>query len=105
MFVILETGSKQYRVSEGNTIKVEKLEVKEGDTVVIDNVLFFQNDNGEIFVGKPNLENIKVEAKVLKNYKDDKIISFKKRKRKNSKRTRGHRQLKTELEISKIKIS
>jgi large subunit ribosomal protein L21 len=102
MFVILETGGKQYRVSEGNTIKVERLEVKEGDTTIIDNVLFFQNNEGEIFVGKPKLENVKVEVKVLKNYKDDKVISFKKRKRKNSRRKNGHRQLKTELEISKI---
>ena len=75
MFVILETGSKQYRVSEGNTIKVEKIEANEGDKVILDNVLFCQNDNGETLIGKPNLENIVVEAEVLRNYKDEKVIS------------------------------
>lgn len=105
MFVILETGSKQYRVSEGNTIKVEKIEANEGDKVVLDNVLFLQKDNGETLVGKPKLDNVTVEAEVLKNYKDKKVIIFKKRRRKNSRRKNGHRQFKTELKISQIKIS
>lgn len=105
MFVILETGNKQYRVSEGNTIKVEKLEANEGDIITIKNVLFIQKDNGEILIGKPNIENVEIKAEVLKNYKDDKVIIFKKRRRKNSKRKNGHRQFKTELKISNIKIS
>lgn len=104
MFVVLETGSKQYRVSEGNTIKVEKLEANEGDKVIIDNILFYQNDNGETLIGKPKLDNVVVEAEVLRNYKDEKVIIFKKRRRKNSRRKNGHRQLKTELKILSIKV-
>lgn len=103
MFVILETGSKQYRVSKGSKIQVEKLEANEGDTVILDNILFVQKDDGEIVVGKPNVENTKVEAKVLRNYKDDKVLIFKKRRRHNSRRKNGHRQQKTELEILNIK--
>lgn len=105
MFVVLETGSKQFRVSEGNTIKVEKLEANEGDKIILDNVLFFQSDNNETLIGKPKLDNVIVEAEVLKNYKDEKIIVFKKRRRKNSRRKNGHRQFKTELKISSIKLN
>lgn len=105
MFAIIRTGNKQYRVSEGNTINVERFEANEGDKVIIDDVLFLEKDNGEVLVGKPNLDNVKVEAEVLKNYKDDKVIIFKKRRRKNSRRKNGYRQLKTELKILSIKLS
>lgn len=103
MFVILETGSKQYRVSEGNTIQVEKINANEGDTITLDNVLFLQKDDGETLIGKPNIGNVKVEAEVVKHFKDEKVIIFKKRRRHNSKRKNGHRQQKTELKILKIK--
>ncbi|MDR1499023.1 MAG: 50S ribosomal protein L21 [Rickettsiales bacterium] len=105
MFVVLETGGKQYGVSEGNTIKVEKLGANEGDTVTLSDVLFLQKDDGEILVGKPSLGNVKVEAVVMRNYRDDKILVFKKRRRKNSRRKNGHRQSKTELKISGIIVS
>ena len=105
MFAIIRTGNKQYRVSEGNTINVERLEANEGDKVIINDVLFLEKDNGEVLVGKPNLDNVKVETEVLKNYRDDKVIIFKKRRRKNSRRKNGHRQLKTELKILSIKLS
>lgn len=104
MFVILETGGKQYRVSEGNTIDVEKIDAKEGDKVVLDKILFVQKDNGEIIVGQPMVENAKVEAEVVENYREEKVIIFKKRRRKNSRRKNGHRQEKTELKILNIKL-
>ena len=104
MFIILETGSKQYRVSEGNTIQVEKINANEGETITLDNVLFLQKDDGETIIGKPNIDNVKVEAEVVKHFKDDKVIIFKKRRRHNSKRKNGHRQQKTELKILKIKF-
>ena len=56
MFAIIRTGNKQYRVSEGNTINVERLEANEGDKVIINDVLFLEKDNGEVLVGKPNLD-------------------------------------------------
>ena len=104
MFVILETGGKQYRVSEGNTINVEKLGADEGNKVILNKVLFVQKDNGEIIVGQPVVENVEVEAEVVENYREDKVIIFKKRKRKNSRRKNGHRQEKTELKILNIKL-
>ena len=104
MFVILETGGKQYRVSEGNTINVEKLGADEGNKVILNKVLFVQKDNGEIIVGQPVVENVEVEAEVVENYREEKIIIFKKRRRKNSRRKNGHRQEKTELKILNIKL-
>ena len=104
MFVILETGGKQYRVSEGNTINVEKLGADEGNKVILNKVLFVQKDNGEIIVGQPVVENVEVEAEVVENYREDKVIIFKKRKRKNSRRKNGHRQEKTYLKILNIKL-
>ena len=104
MFVILETGGKQYRVSEGNTIDVEKIEANEGDKITLDTILFAQKDGDEILVGQPTLENIVVEAEVLKQYRDDKVLIFKKRRRKNSRRKNGHRQEKTQLKINSIKF-
>lgn len=104
MFVILETGGKQYRVSEGNTINVEKIDAKEGDKIILDKILFVQKDNGEIIVGQPMVKNAKVEAEVVENYREEKVIIFKKRRRKNSRRKNGHRQEKTELKILNIKL-
>lgn len=105
MFVILETGGKQYRVSEGNTIDVEKLDANEGDKVILDKILFVQKDNGEIIVGQPTVGNVTVEAEVVENYREEKILIFKKRRRKNSRRKNGHRQEKTELKILNIKLA
>lgn len=105
MFAILETGGKQYRVSEGNTIDVELIDANEGEKIVINEVLFIQKDNKEIMVGKPLLENVSVEAEVISQYRDEKVIIFKKRRRKNSRRKNGHRQYKTQLKILNIKIS
>ncbi len=103
MFVILETGGKQYKVSVGNTIDVEKIDANEGEQVILDKVLFLQKDNDESLIGQPLLDNVKVTAEVVKNYRDDKIIVFKKRRRHNSRTTNGHRQEKTELKILDIK--
>ena len=70
MFAIIKTGNKQYRISKDNTIKVEKIEANEGDEIDLDDVLFLEKDDGSVLVGKPNLDNVKIKAKVLKNYKD-----------------------------------
>ena len=105
MFVILRTGGKQYRVSQGNKINVEKLNGNVGDKISLNDILFLSNDNGSVNVGQPNLSNVVVEAEIVDNYKEDKILTFKKRRRKNSKRLNGHRQNKTSLKILNIKVS
>jgi len=105
MFVIVETGGNQYKITEGNTISVEKLEAKAGDKVILNKILFLQKEDGSDLAGQPLLNNVTVEAEVLKQYKDDKVLIFKKRRRKNSRRKQGHRQRRTELKILSIKIS
>lgn len=105
MFAIIETGGNQYRVAPGNTIDVEKLEGEEGAKVVLENVLFVQKEDETSLIGNPLLKNVKVEAEIVKTYKDDKVIDFVKRRRKNSRRKNGHRQTKTKLKIVDIKIA
>ena len=105
MFVILRTGGKQYRVSQGNKINVEKLDGNVGDKISLKDILLLSNDDNSISVGQPNLSNVVVEAEILDNYKEDKVLIFKKRRRKNSKRLNGHRQNKTTIKILNIKVS
>ena len=104
MFAIVETGGNQYRVAPGNKINVEKLEGEDGAKIVLDRVLFVQNEDGTSLIGKPLLDGAKVEAEIVKTYKDEKVIDFVKRRRKNSRRKNGHRQIKTELKILNIKL-
>lgn len=104
MFAIVETGGNQYRVAPGNKINVEKIEGDEGSKITLDNVLFVQKEDGNALIGKPLLDNVKVEAEIVKTYKDEKVIDFVKRRRKNSRRKNGHRQPRTELKILDIKI-
>ena len=103
MFAIVQTGGKQYRVSKDEKIIVENLNANVGDKIDLD-VIFAQNDKGEVLFGAPNVSGAKVKAEVSKNFKDKKIIVFKKRRRQNSRRKNGHRQLKTLLKITDIKL-
>ncbi len=101
MYAVIETGGKQYKVSEGDVIFVEKLGAEEGADVTIDKVLIVGNDD-KITVGTPSVEGASVEAKVLKNGKAKKIYVFKMKRKKNYRRKIGHRQPYTKLEITKI---
>ncbi len=101
MYAVIETGGKQYKVSEGDFIFVEKLEVEAGDTVKIDKVLAIAND-GDINVGAPYVDGASVEASVVKNGKDKKIIVYKYKPKKGYHKKQGHRQPYTKLEIKKI---
>ena len=99
MKAIIETGGKQYYVSEGSQIYVEKLEGVEGDKVVFDKVLMCDG-----VVGNPYLSSTKVEGKILKQGKQKKITVFKYKPNKRSTRVKkGHRQPYTKVEITKIK--
>lgn len=101
MYAIIETGGKQYRVQEGDTLFVEKLDVAEGDVVTIENVLAISNE-GNLTVGQPLLNGAKVEAKVLEQGKGKKIIVFKYKPKKDYRKKQGHRQPYTKLLIEKI---
>ncbi|MDR1616846.1 MAG: 50S ribosomal protein L21 [Syntrophomonadaceae bacterium] len=102
MFALIETGGKQYRVSEGTIFKVEKLEAEEGSTIVLDKVLMVSDGEGEVKVGFPVLENASVTAKVIKQGRAKKIIVYKYKKRKNYHKKQGHRQSYTKLVVEKI---
>jgi large subunit ribosomal protein L21 len=101
MYAVIETGGKQYKVTEGMLLKVEKLDVPEGESLEINKVLLINKD-GNLIVGTPYLENASVKATVIETKKDKKILVFKKKPRKGFKRLRGHRQYYTKLKIETI---
>ncbi|MBU5670124.1 50S ribosomal protein L21 [Peptoniphilus sp. MSJ-1] len=100
MYAIIETGGKQYVVNAGDKLRVEKLDVKEGDTVTFDKVLFLSGDEPK--VGSPYVEGAKVEAKVLEQGKGRKVVVYKYKSKKNERTKKGHRQPYTLVEISGI---
>ena len=100
MYAIIETGGKQYVVEAGDKIKVEKLDVKEGDKVTFDKVLFVSGDEPK--VGAPFVDGAKVEAKVLAQGKAKKVVVYKYKSKKNERKKNGHRQRYTVVEISGI---
>lgn len=104
MYAVIEIGGKQYIVERGTTIKVEKVDVPEGEKLEIEKVLFVRMD-GQNLIGNPYVEGAKVIARVLEHGKDRKIIVFKYKRKKNYRRKRGHRQLFTKVEVEDIKIS
>lgn len=101
MYAIIKTGGKQFKVSEGDIIKVEKLSSLEDEKVSFDEVLMVGGD-GEVKVGKPNLEGASVEGTVLRQGKSKKIIVFKFKSKKNYRKKQGHRQPFTQVKIDKI---
>lgn len=100
MYAIIETGGKQYVVEAGDKIRVEKLDVKEGDNVTFDKVLFVSGDEPK--VGVPYVDGAKVEAKVLAQGKAKKVVVYKYKSKKNERKKNGHRQPYTLVEISGI---
>lgn len=101
MYALIETGGKQYRVQEGDTLYIEKLSAEEGETVRFDKVLLIGKEDGTI-VGTPTVEGAAVIGKVEKQGKGKKITVFKYKPKKNYKRTHGHRQPFTKVTIEKI---
>ena len=100
-FAVIETGGKQYKVSASNILKIEKLNIPKGKKVEFKKVLLVNDDN-TTEVGNPTISGAVVEAMLLENIKDKKIIVFKKRRRKNSRRRYGHRQPLSKIQITKI---
>ncbi|MDS1029413.1 50S ribosomal protein L21 [Bacillota bacterium LX-D] len=101
MYAIIETGGKQYKVNEGDVLKVEKLPAAEGETVVVDKVLVVgEADN--LKVGTPTVAGAKVSLKVKAHGKGEKIIIFKYKPKKGYRRKQGHRQPYTEVLVEKI---
>ena len=100
-FAIIETGGKQYKVSASKILEIEKLDVKVGETIKFQNVLLL-NDDKTTEIGNPNITGAIVEAKLLDNVKDRTVLIFHKRRRKHSRKTNGHRQRHSKIQITKI---
>lgn len=100
MHAVIKTGGKQYRVAEGDVLKVETLQAEPGATVEFD--VLAVGDGADLKVGAPLVDGAKVEAEVLDQIRGDKIIVFKKKRRQNYRRTRGHRQNLTVLKVTGI---
>ena len=101
MYAIVEISGKQFKVEKKQKLFVNRLDVAEGKKISFDSVLMV-NDGSKSSVGTPNVSGVQVDAKVLKHLKSDKVIVFKKKRRKGYKVRNGHRQAITEIEISDI---
>ena len=100
MFAFIRTGGKQYKVASGDVIEVEKLSGNAGDKVEIADVLMAGGKTGTL---SAPLKGIKVLAEIISQFRDDKVIIFKKRRRHNYRRKKGHRQYLTQIKITDIK--
>lgn len=103
MYAIIETGGKQFKVQEGDVIKVEKLNAAAGETVEITKVLAVINDD-KVVVGKPVVEGAKAVLKVLDHGKGDKILVFRYKPKKNYRKMQGHRQPYSQVLVEKILV-
>lgn len=101
MYAIIETGGKQYKVSEGDIVKVEHLEASVGDTIEIDRVLMLGGTEAAS-IGTPYIKNVRVKAEVVSMDRAKKIAVFKKKRRKGYRKKQGHRQEITVLKIVQI---
>lgn len=101
MLAVIHTGGKQYLVSPGQKIKIEKIDKKEGEKIIFSEVLLLEKEN-EIKIGTPLIKDVKVIGKVIKQGKNKKLIVFKYKPKTRYKVKKGHRQLFTEIEILKI---
>jgi large subunit ribosomal protein L21 len=100
MYAVIKTGGKQYKVSAGDLLKVEKLDGAVGDTIELNEVLMVGGE--EVKIGTPLLPDAKVKAKIVEQGKDKKILVFKSKRRKTYRKKNGHRQPITRLKITDI---
>jgi len=104
MYAVIKSGGKQHRVEPGSTVRVEKLDAEVGSTLELGDVLMVSSDKGQITLGSPVVDKATVQATIVDQDRDRKIIVFKKKRKKQYRRTRGHRQSYTELRIDGIKV-
>ena len=102
MYAVIRSGGKQYRVTPGQTLRLEKLEGETGSKIQLGNVLMVE-DGGKVQTGAP-LSNASVEATIIQSDRTDKVLVFKKKRKKQYRRTRGHRQDFTAVRIEKISV-
>jgi len=102
MKAVIRTGGKQYLVSEGDVIDVEKIPSDKKDKITFDEVLLLANDKDEVELGDPVIKGAKVEAELVEQFRDKKVVVFKMKRRKRYRKTQGHRQNLTKIKITKI---
>jgi large subunit ribosomal protein L21 len=103
MYAVLETGSKQYRVTAGDTLDIERLEAEAGQPYTFDRVLFVNND-GQLSVGSPTVANASIVVDIVEHLRGPKTVAFKMKRRKGYHRTVGHRQELTKIRVKEIKL-
>ena len=104
MYAIVETGGKQFRVEEGRTIKVQKIQAEAGSELVLDKILLV-GEGADVNIGQPYVENAKVSCEVVEHGREKKIIVFHKRRRKDSMKKQGHRQDYTAIKVKAIQAN
>ena len=104
MYAVVKTGGKEYRISKGDTIQVEKLEGKVGDQVALKDILMVSQE-GQVQFGTPHLTNVVVMGEIVQQIKGRKILTYKMKKRKNYRRLKGHRQTYTYLKVNDISLA
>lgn len=101
MYAVIKTGGKQYKVTEGMNLKVEKVKGEAGARLSLEDV-FFVGGNGKARIGTPRVEGASVSAEIVRQAKDKKVIVYKKKRRKGYEKRYGHRQQYTEIKVTKI---
>lgn len=104
MYAVVKTGGQQFRVAKGDKLAVQKLDAEAGKSVTLEDVMMI-NDGKTAKIGTPLVSGAKVTAKVLEQTRGEKVVVFKKKRRQNYRRTKGHRQHLTVIEITDIKTA
>ncbi|MFH2129844.1 MAG: 50S ribosomal protein L21 [bacterium] len=104
MYAIIKTGGKQYRVAKNDILAVDLIDQEEGSTFESDQVLFVKTGENDYKVGTPFVDGAKVSGKILSHFKDKKVVIFKKKRRKGYRKSAGHRQNYTRIQIADIQV-
>jgi len=103
MYAVVKTGGKEYRISQGDLIRVEKMEGKVGDRVTMKDILMVSH-KGQVQVGNPHLANAVITGEIVQQVKGKKVLTYKMKRRKNYRRTKGHRQTYTYIRVNDIAV-
>ena len=103
MYAVVKTGGREYRVSKGDLIRVEKIEGNVGDQVTLKDVLMVSKE-GETQLGTPLLANVAIQGEIVQESKGEKVLTYKMKRRKNYRRFKGHRQTYTYLKVNDINL-
>ncbi|MDX9801419.1 MAG: 50S ribosomal protein L21 [Spirochaetia bacterium] len=102
MYALVEIKGKQYKAEKGSVLRIDRVELEKGNELEFDKVLMLRGDKDDIKIGMPYLEGVKVQAVVEDQIRDKKVVVFKYKKRKNYRRTKGHKQPYTMIKVSEI---